>query len=771
MAQNGTPRVPLLATLAVLSLVLGVCGGGASPSTAPSGEGSQAAPSNAISSGGPNPTAAQSGTTPITGNAASAGPSSTSPSPARVLGSGGDAVALTAGEGFACALISNGSVRCWPSYSGAIFGSRHEPTVDVAVDVVGLSSGVTSIAARLGYACAVTSAGAVKCWGENRYGALGNGSTNDNKIPVNVVGLTSGVTSVDTGPLHACAIMTTGRVKCWGNNSNGELGNGSTINSSAPVDASVLTSGVTSVAAGQGFTCVLTSAGGVKCWGTNSNGELGNGSTTSSKDPVDVVGLTSGVKAITANLSYPCALTSGDGVKCWGGQRGIPVDVTGVTSGVSTIGAGSSYGLACAIMREGGARCWAVNTPTSADLKGLPSGVTAIALGGQDTACVLTNAGGVMCPKRTPNTDTTTWVAVDGLTATSAGRPTPSSTVTVGNTSAFAIGSLHSCAVTIAGGVKCWGYNRNGALGNGSTADSAAPVEVVGLASGVSAIVTGSEFSCGLTTGGGVKCWGANPDGELGTGSKANSLIPVDVSGLTSGVSAISANFGHACALNSAGGVKCWGLNQFGELGSGSTTNSSTPVAVNGLAGGVSAIAAGTNNTCVLTTAGGVKCWGYNVAGQLGNGARTNSLTPVDVSGLTSGVTAITAGYDYACALTSGGGVKCWGNNPSGQLGNGSKTFSIVPVDVSGLAGGVIAIAAGDTFTCALSTGGVKCWGSNLGDGTGVTSAVPVDVVGLPSGIKGITAGGDVACAITTSDVLKCWGKAYGTIPVDVPGL
>jgi len=193
---------------------------------------------------------------------------------------------------------------------------------------------------------------------------------------------------------------------------------------------------------------------------------------------------------------------------------------------------------------------------------------------------------------------------------------------------------------------------------------------------------------------------------------------------------------------------------------------------VKGLPSGVTAIAAGTYNTCVLTTSGGVKCWGWNVAGQLGNGARINSLDPVDVSGLTSGVTAITASKNYACALTGAGAVKCWGVSPSLETGRSGSASDNFPSEVSGLTGGVTAIAAGEGFTCALtSEGGVKCWGSNLGNGTSATSNVPVDVVGLPRGIKGITAGGDVACAITTSAVLKCWGKTYGTIPVDVPGL
>jgi alpha-tubulin suppressor-like RCC1 family protein len=186
-------------------------------------------------------------------------------------------------------------------------------------------------------------------------------------------------------------------------------------------------------------------------------------------------------------------------------------------------------------------------------------------------------------------------------------------------------------------------------------------------------------------------------------------VAPVDVSGLSSGVAAVAAGWQHTCALQTGGGVKCWGHGEYGQLGNGVHGISLTPVDVVGLSGGVVALTTRGQTACALTSAGGVKCWGRSYFGEL-----ACSYVPVDVVGLGSGVTAITAGGSHACALTAAGGVKCWGANAYGQLGDGTLVDRYAPVDVVGLAGPVTAITAGGTFTCGLlASGRVQCWGSN----------------------------------------------------------
>jgi alpha-tubulin suppressor-like RCC1 family protein len=339
---------------------------------------------------------------------------------------------------------------------------------------------------------------------------------------------------------------------------------------------------------------------------------------------------------------------------------------------------------------------------------------------------------------------------------------------------AIATGHEHTCALMINGGVKCWGFNGSNQLGvfTGKSIYTYKPLYVRGLTSGAKAVVAGNQHSCAITSRSGVKCWGANFKGTIGNGGGLGTRTrsggvgwrtPVDVRGLTSGVTALSSSYEHVCALTNAGAVKCWGWTFRGD---GSTTQTNPiPFTVPGLAG-IKAIASGAIFNCALTGTGGVKCWGA-----LRMSASSDySFVPVDIPGLTSGVKAIAAGNDYACALMVGGGVKCWGgDNQYGELGNGTAFGRVwPPSNVAGLTSGVTAIAAGSEFTCALTTqGGVKCWGNNgngqLGNNPAPNKNVakysPVDVYGLRSGVRAIAAGFWTACAVMRNGGAKCWGN------------
>jgi alpha-tubulin suppressor-like RCC1 family protein len=363
--------------------------------------------------------------------------------------------------------------------------------------------------------------------------------------------------------LHTCAVTTSGDAKCWGYGGSGALGDGNSTTSALPVDVFGSTSSFAQISTGGFHTCAVTISTGAKCWGFNSYGQLGDDTFTSSALPVAVSGLASGIAEISTGFGHTCVLTTSSGVKCWG------------FDGSGALGDGSfdfspPYGRA-----------------TPADVSGLTNGVAQISVGG-----------------------------------------------------------YHTCALTTSGGVKCWGGNYFGALGDNGMLNTSTPGDVVGLTSGVAQISAGAYYTCALMTTGGVKCWGYNFQGQLGNGTFTTGFlpgirIPVDVIGLNSGVAQISAGADHTCALLTTGAVKCWGANSNGALGDGTFTESAVPVDVISLTGGVTQISAGADHTCALTTSGGIQCWGSNTNGALGDGTFTNRATPVDVSGLTSGIASL----------------------------------------------------------------------------------------------------------------------------------
>ena len=304
-----------------------------------------------------------------------------------------------------------------------------------------------------------------------------------------------------------------------------------------------------------------------------------------------------------------------------------------------------------------------------------------------------------------------------------------------GSSISVAGGQYHSVALRSDGSVWAWGLNGNGQLGNGSTTASSTPVQVTGLPTTVTAIAAGGYFSLALLSNGTVWAWGSNNSGQLGNGTTTDSSIPVQVSGLT-GVTSITGGVYHALAVRSDGTLWAWGYNVDGQLGNGTTTNSTTPVQV-GL-GGVVAIAAAGFHSVATRSDGTVWAWGLNGNGELGNGTTTNSTTPVQVSGL-SRVTALAAGGYHSLALRSDGTVWVWGYNGYGQLGNGTVSDSSTPVQVPGL-GGVVALTAGFLHSVAArSDGTVWAWGLNgngqLGNGTTTNATTPVQV-----SIGGVTA-------------------------------
>ena len=679
-----------------------------------------------------------------------------------------------------CSINSSGAAECWGTGANGRLGNSGTANQSRPVQVSTLTSGVTRISAGGGGTCAVVSGGA-RCWGSGSNGENGNGATSDQTSPVNVTGLTTGVSDVAVGVDHACALTTAGAVRCWGR--GGRLGNGGSTNSSTSVVVTGLTSGVTQISAGGNHACARLSTGAVRCWGINTNGQLGDNSTTNRTSPVNVLFGGSNLANATAVLSggsHSCAIMTGGGVRCWGfnsngqigdgttTQRNQAVDISGV-SNVLQLSLGNTH--SCALNSSGQVFCWGSNTYGSlgdgTTLNRLsPTQITTLGTNnvelstGTNFTCVRKSTGRVQC--------------VGDQTGGQLGNssfgwrqfPVQGNTMAAADVTQISSGLDHFCYVDSAGAARCFGNNPNGQIGDATTGTPRlTPTQVSGLTTGVTMLSIGSNHGCALTTSGQVRCWGLNANGQLGNGTTTNAASPVTA--ISSGATEVSAGTSHTCAVVS-GGARCWGINTNGLLGDGTTTQRTTPVNVSGLGSGVAQVAAGGNFSCARLTNNTVRCWGLNSNGQLGNGSTTSSTTPVTVTNLNDAVF-LRAGASHACALRSSGAVACWGLGSSGQMGNNTATAtnsSIVTPSVLGT--NVTQLNVGPNHACArLSDSSMRCWGGGtngeIGDNATANRLTPTLPSQIPQGVSTLHVNNSRTCAELNDGRALCWGRNFAS--------
>lgn len=348
---------------------------------------------------------------------------------------------------------------------------------------------------------------------------------------------------------------------------------------------------------------------------------------------------------------------------------------------------------------------------------------------------------------------------------------------------AMGVGWLHTVALCGDSTAMAWGMNDEGQLGNGTNTNNITPVSVRSL-NGIIEITAGGAHCLGLKSDGTVWSWGKNTSGELGNGTNIDTNVPRQVNSLTGSFTAVAAGVGHSLALRNDGTVWSWGLNNEGQLGNGTSTNSNVPQQIITL-NHIISIATGWHHSLALKDDGTLWAWGWNQNGQLGNGAYVDSNIPIQVNSIIGGISKIAGGLHHSMVLKNDGSVWCWGDNYSGELGNGSNIASSVPVQVSG-ANNITSIVAGCDYSLALkSDGTVWAWGSNdylqLGNGTYANSDIPVQVSFL-TGITSIAGRYSSSIAAKNDGTFWAWGRndygqlgdgttASSNVPVQVIGL
>jgi serine/threonine protein kinase/alpha-tubulin suppressor-like RCC1 family protein len=319
---------------------------------------------------------------------------------------------------------------------------------------------------------------------------------------------------------------------------------------------------------------------------------------------------------------------------------------------------------------------------------------------------------------------------------------------------AASAGGRHSCAILPGDGLACWGANADGQLGTGDLESREEPTAVQSDVR-FAQVAAGGSHSCALTTDGSAYCWGDGERGQLGTGARAQRATPARVAGVAR-FRGLRAGLAHTCGIAADGAVLCWGANDRGQLGDGQSGDRAAPAAVGALR--AASLTVGWRHSCALTADGAAYCWGENADGQLGDGSRSARRTPTLVGGGQRFV-AIAAGAAHTCAVAGDGRAFCWGRNAAGQLGTGSTTAELLPTPVETSAR-FAAIVTGSTHSCGRSgTGLVFCWGGNaygqLGDGSTTGQSRPVRVAGGP--YAALSASGAHTCAMLDGATV-CWG-------------
>lgn len=585
---------------------------------------------------------------------------------------------VSAGQLHACAVRADKTLWCWGLNTSGQVGTGTGDPVFLRPAAAGDASDWSRVSAGGSFTCALDGSKAISCFGSNSLGQCGNGTTATALNPTPIKGGASDWTALEAGATHACAIHADGSLACWGSNNRGQVGDGTLENKTEPT---LVSAGPWSmVSAGSEFTCGVRGDGTLWCWGLNTSRQLGDGTTNNSSVPVQE-------KTLAAD---------------W-----------------AEVSAGNAY--ACGVKKDGTRWCWGTNS---------------LGQGGDTTTSSITQPKGVDVE--------TDW-------------------------SDLRAGDFSACARRGGGALYCWGEGSVGQTAQQGNETLALAPASVGADTDWTALSVGLRFACGIRADGRLFCWGSATKAATGLGYSSDRSDPTAVGSETTWES-VDTQLDDGCAIRKGGDLSCWGRNISGNLGDGTLVTRAEPAAVG--AGKVwSRVAVGRTHTCGIATDVGVNglyCWGFDANGELGNGAgTTNTPTPTLVPatpGNTSAWKEVAAGFNHTCAIREDSTLWCWGRNAFGQLGDASTTTRSDPKQVLPMgAADWIDVAASGDFTCARrGAGALFCWGRNDGAHLGlgnINSPVTSPTQVGAALYKAVDAGANHACAVAMDGALWCWGR------------
>jgi alpha-tubulin suppressor-like RCC1 family protein len=492
------------------------------------------------------------------------------------------------------------------------------------------------------------------------------------------------------GLFHGCARRSDGSLWCWGFNSTGQVGDGTLTTRYAPVRVTALGTSTAAIAVGSYSTCARRVDGKLLCWGSNTAGQLGDGGYVQSKTPRLVLG-----------LQCEC----GDGVCSRSETKAsCPID--------------------CRQASCGDGQCTGSETHTSCARDCAASASYTALSAGTWHACAGRADGSLWCwGKGSIGSSATTWRASPvRVTAFGSGAAPPVEQGTFDSV---------GCALRPDGSLWCWGKSAVGQVGDGTTATRATPVRLTALGTTVAEVKVGTRHNCARRTDGSLWCWGSNVSGQIGIDPNLTAYSPTPVAALGTTVLQVSVGGSHTCARRTDGSLWCWGSNGEGALGDGTTVSRSAPLPVVALGTSVVEVAAASDMTCARRTDGSLWCWGSGYLGALGDGTTISHFSPAPVTALGTSVAQVrTGGLANVCARRTNGSLWCWGYNGAGQLGDGSTDYATnyyraLPVQVAVLGTSVVDVALGLYHGCARRTdGSVWCWGDNTNAQLGTAATV-----------------------------------------------